>query len=44
MRDGDYVTWERMMEWMSEAEEAGYEVISGFKKMSPYSTIIIKKR
>jgi hypothetical protein len=43
MRDGDYVTWHRMMEWLGEAEEAGYEVVSGFKKLSPYSTIVIRK-
>lgn len=42
MRDGDYVTWDRMPEWLSEAEEAGYEVVSGFKKLSPYSTIMLK--
>ena len=42
MRDGDYVTWHRLPEWFGEAEEAGYEVVSGFKKLSPYSTIIIR--
>ncbi len=42
LRCGDYVTWERMTEWFSEAEAAGYEVISGFKKLSPYSSIVLK--
>jgi hypothetical protein len=40
--DGRYVSWNNIWEWLSEAEDAGYEVISGFKKMSPYSTIIIQ--
>ena len=39
--DGDYVTWHRLMEWLSEAEAAGYELVSGYKKMSPYSTMVI---
>ena len=42
MRDGDYVTWHRITEWLSEAEELGYEVVSGLKKLSPYSTILLK--
>jgi len=42
MRNGDYVTWERLVEWLGEAEEAGYEVISGFKNLSPYSTILLR--
>jgi hypothetical protein len=41
---GDYVTWDRMFEWLSEIEEHGYEVISGFEKMSPYTNIIIRER
>jgi len=44
MRDGGYVTWHRFTEWLSEADEAGYELVSGFKNLSPYSTIIIKSR
>jgi hypothetical protein len=39
---GDYVTWENMMDWLSDAEEAGYEVVSGFNKFSPFSTIILR--
>ena len=42
MRDGDYVTWHRLVEWLGEAEEAGYEVVSGFKNLSPYSTILLR--
>lgn len=42
LKDGRMVTWELFFEWMSEAEEAGYEVVSGFKKLSPYSLIVIK--
>jgi hypothetical protein len=40
--DGDYVTWDDIWEWLSVAEAAGYEVVSGFKKMSPYSTIVLR--
>lgn len=39
---GHWVTWHRMWEWLSEAEAAGYELVSGYKKLSPYSTLIIK--
>ena len=42
MRDGDYVTWHRLTEWLGEAAAAGYEVMSGFKKLSPYSTIVLR--
>jgi len=42
MRGGGYVTWQRMMEWLSEATAAGYEVVSGFKKLSPYSEIVLR--
>lgn len=44
MRDGDYVTWDRFFEWLSEAEEAGYELISGYKNLSPYSQMIIRSK
>jgi len=40
--NGDFVTWDRFMEWLSEADEAGYELVSGFKKLSPYSQLIIR--
>ena len=40
MRDGDYVTWHRLPEWISEVEEAGYEVV-GLQKLSPYTTILL---
>lgn len=39
---GSYVTWHRFMEWLSVAEAAGYELVSGFKKLSPYSTIVVR--
>ena len=42
MRDGDYVTWHRFMEWLSEAEDAGYELVSGFKNLSPYSQMVLR--
>ena len=42
MQNGDYVTWHRFFEWLSEAEEAGYELISGFKNLSPYSQMILR--
>jgi len=40
--DGAWVTWPHITEWMSEAEEAGYTVVSGFENLSPYSTIVIR--
>jgi len=42
LRDGSYVNWERITDWLSEAEEAGYELVSGYQKLSPYSTMIIR--
>ena len=42
LNDGCHVTWKRMFEWLSEAETAGYELVSGFKTLSPYSQIILK--
>lgn len=39
MRDGDYVTWHRIPEWISEVEEVGYEVIG---PLSPYTTILLQ--
>jgi len=41
---GRWVTWDRIPEWLSVAEEAGYELVSGYKKLLPYSTIMIKDR
>ena len=41
-QDDDYVAWGRIWEWLSAAEAASYEVVSGFKKMSPYSVIVIR--
>lgn len=38
----DYVSWNRIWEWLSDAETAGYEVVSGFKNLSPYSTIVLR--
>ena len=40
--DGCHVTWDRLWEWLSEADVAGYTLVSGFEKISPYSTLIIK--
>ena len=40
--DGEWVTWRRIWEWISVAENAGYEVVSDFAGLSPYSTIIIR--
>ena len=42
LRDGDYVRWDRLFEWIGEAETAGYTIISGFKNLSPYSTIVVQ--
>jgi len=42
LQDGSWVTWHRMFEFLSEAEEAGYSLISGFEKLSPYSTLILR--
>jgi hypothetical protein len=39
---GGYVPWGCIWEWLSVAEAAGYEVVSGFKKMSPYSVIVLR--
>lgn len=41
---GYWVTWDRFPEWLSFAEEVGYELVSGYKKLSPYSSIMIKSR
>ena len=41
---GEFVTWDHFFEWLSEADEAGYELVSGFKKLSPYSTIVLKTK
>jgi hypothetical protein len=42
MRDGDYVTWHRFFEWLSEAMCAGYTMISGLEKPSPYSVFLLE--
>jgi len=42
LKNGDYVTWHRFFEWVSEAMEAGYHVISGLERPSPYSTFLIE--
>jgi len=38
----EFVTWKRIFEWLSLAEEAGYTVVSGFKAINPYSQIVIR--
>lgn len=42
LTDNRFVTWDRFFEWLSEAETAGYELVSGFKKMSPYSVFVLR--
>ena len=42
MQDGDYVTWHRFFEWLSEAMCAGYRIILGLEKPSPYSVFILE--
>jgi len=42
LSDGRKVTWDLMFEWMTEAEDAGYTILSGFKNLSPYTQIIIR--
>jgi hypothetical protein len=39
---GDYVTWDAIWGWLSAAEDAGYELVSGFKKLSPYSVMVLR--
>jgi len=41
--DGGWVSWGRIWEWISAAEAAGYEVVSGFKELSPHATIVIRR-
>jgi hypothetical protein len=40
--EGQYVTWDRFIDWLSDAEEAGYELISGYKNMTPYTVFILR--
>lgn len=40
--NSDYVGWDSIWAWLSDAEAAGYEVVSGFKKLSPYSVIVLR--
>ncbi len=40
--DDEYVTWDDIWAWTSVAEAAGYEIVSGFKKLSPYSLIVLR--
>lgn len=42
LQNGEWVTWKRMFEFLSEAEEAGYTLVSGFERMSPLSTLVLK--
>lgn len=44
LRCGDFVTWDLFFEWLSEAEDAGYELVSGFQKLSPYSSLVIRSK
>jgi len=38
----EFVTWDRMFEWLTLAEAAGYSVVSGMKNLSPYSQIVLR--
>lgn len=40
--DGRYVSWHRFFEWASEAEAAGYEIVSGFKNLSPFTVVVLR--
>jgi len=40
--DGRFVTWDTLFEWLSDAENAGYELASGFQDVSPHSTLVIR--
>lgn len=40
--NSDFVGWDTIWTWLSDAEAAGYEVVSGFKKLSPYSVIVLR--
>lgn len=40
--EGHFVTWDAIWTWLSVAEGEGYEVVSGFKKLSPYSVIVLR--
>lgn len=40
--DGHWVTWNRFAEWLTAAEAAGYEIVSGLENLSPYSSILLK--
>lgn len=40
--DGAFVTWHRLPEWLSEAEAAGYELVSGYKNLSPYTPMMLR--
>jgi hypothetical protein len=42
LHDGSFVRWPHIAEWLSEAEAAGYTVISGFENLSPYSVLLIR--
>ena len=39
---GEFVSWDRIFEWLSLAEVAGYTVVSGFKHLTPYSQIVLQ--
>jgi hypothetical protein len=38
----DYVTWDGLWTWLSMAEDAGYELVSGYKKLSPYTVMVLR--
>lgn len=42
MKNGDYVTWHRFFEWLSEANGAGYTLKTGLDNVSPLTTFVIE--
>ena len=39
---GHWVPWGQIWEWLSDAEAVGYEVVSGFENLTPYSVIVLR--
>lgn len=42
LANGEWVTWHRIWDWLSQAESVGYELVSGFQDLTPYSTLILR--
>jgi len=43
-KEGALLTWDRMMEFFSEIEVEGYEPVISLSKLSPFSTIVLRRR